>query len=416
MSRTADIPDNFMLKWQSETHRGTKPVRRPMTACQGCRTSKVKCDGKQSCGHCTSRGVACVYSKSKGTTPNSGGGGAGIRKNSQNSQNTQIGAAHNGESMVMTLQTPPVSMPTGTIPKATSTDTNHNGGQAHPLDLQNSVDSEASLRDQTAPYRADAWIDSIAISLGSETPRTAQYTTYDAWQPTLDMPLGLVGNLTTSEITAIPDHSSDNLSSFHHGSDSEGSVQATISSKSSNGSASAASNGSVFASAKCQCRDKLAESIDRVNNAMIVHETNDVFEVTSEFMQSCQGIIDCKLCTIGCTDLVCLISFFQQTGSCFHYIAATDPKQQSIKLRFAGTYVMVSDPRMRLMAVMNLVQQAIDVLDAIGNRGQAMLKALRHPTALAITNIGYLENTIVDFKNTLDRVVAVAKRTAGDSS
>ena len=61
-SRKGEIPGNFMLKWQSSATRGAKPlVRRPITACQLCRTAKVKCDGQQECGNCTSRGVVCRY-------------------------------------------------------------------------------------------------------------------------------------------------------------------------------------------------------------------------------------------------------------------------------------------------------------------------------------------------------------------
>ena len=58
-SRKGEIPGNFMLKWQSSS---TKPlVRRPMTACQSCRTAKVKCDGQRECDNCTNRGIVCIY-------------------------------------------------------------------------------------------------------------------------------------------------------------------------------------------------------------------------------------------------------------------------------------------------------------------------------------------------------------------
>ncbi|KAM3512509.1 hypothetical protein MY11210_003852 [Beauveria gryllotalpidicola] len=65
MSHTALIPDDFMVRWQGSKIRGTKAVRRPTTACQACRASKVKCEGKQRCRRCISRGIACVYPKPK---------------------------------------------------------------------------------------------------------------------------------------------------------------------------------------------------------------------------------------------------------------------------------------------------------------------------------------------------------------
>jgi hypothetical protein len=72
-SRKGKIPGNFMLKWQSS---GTKPlVRRPMTACQSCRTAKVKCDGQRECDNCTNRGIVCVYIVSPPAAPQTSAGG-----------------------------------------------------------------------------------------------------------------------------------------------------------------------------------------------------------------------------------------------------------------------------------------------------------------------------------------------------
>jgi hypothetical protein len=61
-SRKGDVPNNFILKWQSS---GPKPlVRRPMTACQPCRTAKVKCDGQPQCDRCNTRDLVCKYTNS----------------------------------------------------------------------------------------------------------------------------------------------------------------------------------------------------------------------------------------------------------------------------------------------------------------------------------------------------------------
>ncbi|OAA39505.1 Fungal transcriptional regulatory protein [Beauveria brongniartii RCEF 3172] len=61
MTHTTLIPDDFIAKWQSSKIRETKAVRRPTTACQACRASKVRCEGKQRCRRCILRGIACVY-------------------------------------------------------------------------------------------------------------------------------------------------------------------------------------------------------------------------------------------------------------------------------------------------------------------------------------------------------------------
>ncbi|OAA74089.1 Fungal transcriptional regulatory protein [Cordyceps fumosorosea ARSEF 2679] len=57
-----------MVKWQSDRNRGKRAARRPITACQTCRASKVKCDGRQRCSHCTLRGVACIYAYPRSST------------------------------------------------------------------------------------------------------------------------------------------------------------------------------------------------------------------------------------------------------------------------------------------------------------------------------------------------------------
>jgi hypothetical protein len=58
-SRKADIPRSFVSKWQNAAPKAK--LRRPVTACQTCRTAKVKCDGQQDCSRCSSRGIACTY-------------------------------------------------------------------------------------------------------------------------------------------------------------------------------------------------------------------------------------------------------------------------------------------------------------------------------------------------------------------
>jgi hypothetical protein len=66
-SRKGDVPSKFILKWQSS---GPKPqVRRPTTACQPCRTAKVKCNGQPQCDRCNTRDLACKYTNSSVPEP-----------------------------------------------------------------------------------------------------------------------------------------------------------------------------------------------------------------------------------------------------------------------------------------------------------------------------------------------------------
>jgi len=56
------IPGTLVLNWQSPSKQPSKPlIRRPMTACEACRSAKVKCNGQLACERCKSRGLLCSY-------------------------------------------------------------------------------------------------------------------------------------------------------------------------------------------------------------------------------------------------------------------------------------------------------------------------------------------------------------------
>lgn len=62
-SRPGIIPENLIVNWRpSNLHDGPRTLlRRPVTACDACRTAKAKCTGKQGCDRCTTRGLVCTY-------------------------------------------------------------------------------------------------------------------------------------------------------------------------------------------------------------------------------------------------------------------------------------------------------------------------------------------------------------------
>lgn len=61
-SRKNQIPGTLVLNWQAPDTQTSKPtVRRPMTACEACRTAKVKCNGQRACERCKNRGLLCSY-------------------------------------------------------------------------------------------------------------------------------------------------------------------------------------------------------------------------------------------------------------------------------------------------------------------------------------------------------------------
>lgn len=168
-------------------------------------------------------------------------------------------------------------------------------------------------------------------------------------------------------------------------------------------STDSAQQGQVLTLASCQCRDDLTRLVPRVKNAVQEGQLNEVFKITREVMKRCRTIIACATCNIGCTDLICLTAVFQQTGDCFQYIA--NPNLPSaLNVNFGGLEVPIDDPRLRAMLVLNLVDDARTLLDAISNRGQSMLRALVTPTLFATTNIAHLESVIAEFRGLLDKV------------
>ena len=63
------VPRSFILNWQSSKAQGAKPlIRRPITACEACRSAKVKCNAKSDCQRCRSREIKCVYKSANGSS------------------------------------------------------------------------------------------------------------------------------------------------------------------------------------------------------------------------------------------------------------------------------------------------------------------------------------------------------------
>lgn len=63
------VPRSFILNWQSSKAQGAKPlIRRPITACEACRSAKVKCNAKSDCQRCRNREIKCVYKSANGSS------------------------------------------------------------------------------------------------------------------------------------------------------------------------------------------------------------------------------------------------------------------------------------------------------------------------------------------------------------
>jgi hypothetical protein len=160
---------------------------------------------------------------------------------------------------------------------------------------------------------------------------------------------------------------------------------------------------------RCVCREKLTMLVPQVNRAMQAKQFDEVFEGTQQVVDSFQSTVECTDCNITCIELICIMSMFQQTDAYFDYIARAD-LGTSMNMNFGGSQVPINDPKLRAILVISLIYQATSVLDAIELKGQNMIKALCSPSALARTNMAYLDSAIRDFRTALGTIADTAEK------
>ena len=170
----------------------------------------------------------------------------------------------------------------------------------------------------------------------------------------------------------------------------------------------------------CQCRASLMLPVPKVKSAMQERpkpRLDRVFQVTGEVIRICQDMIDCASCQVSCTDLVCILAVFQQTNTCFEYIAQADPAAGAIKVSVGEYKVsMVNDVKLRRMLVMDLIKQANTVLDSLSSLGQNMFPSqLAMPGRLSRINLDYLQKVIENFKSHLRSITDSLDETGFES-
>lgn len=153
-----------------------------------------------------------------------------------------------------------------------------------------------------------------------------------------------------------------------------------------------------LASQSCQCRAGLAQLIPNARAALRERRLDGVFRVTSDVIRRCEGIVGCGVCSINCTELICIMAVFQEADACFDYVAKGDI-DDAIQLSM-GSYevgIGVGDrdvEQWRRMLVSQLVRRAHRLLDSISAKGQEMLRLLDPACRLGRVNIDYLEAVI----------------------
>lgn len=347
--RKQAIPTNLVQKWRSSPRLPVASrVRRPKTACERCRTSKVRChgDGQHECDRCTSRGLSCTYVQcdpSPGptiTTGSSDPDGASISEEIQ--IDSEISPDYAASSFQQMLQTPEdwtnFQHPAGSLE------------QWHDLD-RSAGDASGSLN----------LSDALTPAPGSAPQQ----------HPSLES-LGLFPVITSNTV--------DNLAWQDQ-----------------------------LVSQSCQCRAGLGQLTSNARAALAEWRLDEVFRVTRNIIQECEGIFNCTVCSVNCTDLICIVAVFQEADVCFDRLVE-DGTDNSIHISM-GSYeigIEADDqdaPQWRRMLVTQLVRRAHRLLDSISGRGQDMLRMLDPACRLGRVNISYLEAVVGNSRENLQRVM-----------
>lgn len=158
----------------------------------------------------------------------------------------------------------------------------------------------------------------------------------------------------------------------------------------------------------CQCRAALAMLIPKVRAALQERRLDGVYQMTDDLIRRCQEIIHCMDCNVNCTDLIWIMTNFQEADSCFECIANSDIEKGAIRIRFGSYTTAVEEQETgpwRRILVSQFVKRANDLLDSISGRGQDMLKELDPACQLGRVNIDYLEAVIRNSKENLRRIM-----------
>lgn len=354
--RRQDIPANFTQKWQSSPRQVARPqTRRPKTACERCRTAKVRChgDGQNECDRCTSRGLPCRYAQSAPSP------GSTATPSSSDPDRTTIPEKIRDRDLTTDNTHELASENTSSIQKTQLT------SAAWP-----NIDHPTNNLEQQQQFMDWSTVDPALILDLSATPPSA-LTPASQQQPSLES-LGLFPLITST--------TSDNLP-----------WQDQLTSQS------------------CQCRGGLAQLIPNARTALQERRLDGVFRVTRDVLRRCEGIVGCGACSVNCTDLICIMAVFQEVDGCFEYVAKGD-SGGAIKVSMGSYEVEIGaddqDAReWRRMLVTQLVRRAHRLLDLISARGQEMLRQLDPGCRLGRVNINYLETVIGNSRENLHNVL-----------
>ncbi|KAL4995729.1 hypothetical protein BDV10DRAFT_173966 [Aspergillus recurvatus] len=368
-SRNKGIPLNLIQTWQCPGSEGARPVvRRPITACDACRSAKVKCTGLQNaCDRCTGRGLPCKY-----TTPLSSSPSMASSASPPNTSSSSTSSNHQSPATAATA-----------ISGSNSSD-----GMA----MEWVLDTADPLSFDEVPRHEF----STTVDWSKEMPdQFVDWSTLDFSQNTIDL-----NTLGTGGIDVFTPPAQKALLS---GQDSTSTVNPASMSN------PGASRPSPAFQESCQCRANLMAQIPEVKDAMQRKprpQLDRIFKVTGNVLYACRDLVGCPTCQINYADLVCVMAVLQQTEACFDHIAKEGLSTSAIRVT-VGDYEVPIGNEIKLghILVMDLVAQANCLLKLLRKRSQSLVQA--QPAAqsrLAQLNMEYLQEVVKSFGQTLHTI------------
>ncbi|PYH95665.1 hypothetical protein BO71DRAFT_482705 [Aspergillus ellipticus CBS 707.79] len=314
-SRRKQIPGTRVLYWQPEKQ-GRKPLtRRPMTACQACRSAKAKCSRQRRCERCRSRGLRCSYASSPMPPIENG-------TESDNGAEPVISPAVEpvfGEDATTSFPMNEQSdlMPGDFIPSIFCL---NNGPGADPTPPP----IPATEQTFTEALEQFDWIFPADLTLPSNCQPPIQ-------PPTTPLPF-------TPPVQQHPQPLSQ-------------------------------------PQPPCPCLPTLTTQIPHLERTLTTTPPTPlptIFQTTLTTIQRCQTASQCRTCTTSPVDLVHIMTVFEQTAACFDYIARCGFEGVDVKLGI-GDYCISRAGwgggdvvGLRRVLVLDLVREGRRFLDGVG--------------------------------------------------
>ncbi|PWY65697.1 hypothetical protein BO70DRAFT_383235 [Aspergillus heteromorphus CBS 117.55] len=313
--RRKQIPGTLVLNWQSPETRNKKPLaRRPMTACQACRTAKAKCSGLRRCERCKSRGLRCSYASSTSQTRSDDA------NDNESNGNIRAGASTttispNDEVISDSVATP---FPTDAMP-VDFPDIFTNSGEDH------TPPSHAMEQTFTQALEQFDWVFPGDICLPSPNPPISPPPN----------PLPFFSQHPQQHPQPQPQQQQGTETSKPH----------------------------------CPCRPSLLHQIPLLEATLQNHPPpplDKILHHAHSIIQACQTATQCRSCPTSPVDLVYIMTIFEQTATCFDLITKSGVNDV-VKVGI-GSYCVSrtdDDGALKRVLVGDLVRRARGFLDGM---------------------------------------------------